>query len=366
VLVSRDGRSVYVTNDIGNGGGTVTEYNIGASGVLTPKTPASIPIGFEPIALATTPDGKSAYVANELGNTIAQDSINPVTGVLSPKTPPTIATGSGPSGIVVTPDGTSAFVTIFNGGSLGYVSQYNIDRITGTLSPKVPATVPAGTQPFDIALGPLPRVHATATSVSCSLSVLAPGDATVCTATVTDTASSGQSTPTGKVSFTHSGVGSLYGSPCVLSGSGVSASCAVFFSSFPRGGQAITASYGGDATHDASVGRTLVAVVLPVSTSGCLVFGHGRLTASNGDQASFRGLAIAAPPRGGELYRDNGPANPFQLASTSVAAVTCSTDARRASVFGTAKLNGRLARVPDRHQAGGLGARQGHLPHPTQ
>jgi DNA-binding beta-propeller fold protein YncE len=158
VVVSRDSRSVYVTNDVGNGGGTVTEYDAGAGGALTPKTPASIPIGFEPVALAITPDGKSAYVANELGNTIAQENIDPVTGVLSPKTPPTVATGSGPSGIVVTPDGTSAYVTIFNGGSLGYVSQYNINRATGTLSPKVPATVAAGTQPFDIAIGPLPRV----------------------------------------------------------------------------------------------------------------------------------------------------------------------------------------------------------------
>jgi 6-phosphogluconolactonase len=158
VVVSRDGKSVYVTNDIGNGGGTVTEYDVGAGGALTPKTPASIPIGFEPIALAITPDGKSAYVANELGNTIAQENIAPATGVVSPKTPPTVATGSGPSGIVVTADGTSAYVTIFNGGSLGYVSQYDIDPLNGTLSPKSPANVAAGIQPFDIALGPLPRV----------------------------------------------------------------------------------------------------------------------------------------------------------------------------------------------------------------
>jgi hypothetical protein len=155
-------------------------------------------------------------------------------------------------------------------------------------------------------------VHPTSTSVSCSPSVFAPGGATVCSATVTDTASSRQSTPTGTVSFSNSALG----------------------------GQAITASYGGHAMHSASLGRTVVAVVLPASTNRCLVFGRGRITAANGDQASFRGLAVAAPPRGAEFYRDNRPANAFRLASTSVGAVTCSQDASRASVFGKAKLNG--------------------------
>jgi lysophospholipase L1-like esterase len=182
--------------------------------------------------------------------------------------------------------------------------------------------------------------HSTSTSVRCSPFTFAPGDATVCTTTVTDTASSGQSTPTGTVSFTHTGAGSVYGSPCTLKGSGGSASCAVFFTSFPRGGQAITASYGGDATHTASVGRTLIAVVLPASRKGCLVFGHGRITAANGDQASFRGLVFAKPSAGAEFYRDNGPAKSLWLRSLSVDAVTCSTDASRASVFGKAKLNG--------------------------
>jgi hypothetical protein len=142
------------------------------------------------------------------------------------------------------------------------------------------------------------------------------------------------------VSFTSSGAGRVYGSPCTLSGSGASPSCAVFFISFRRGGQAITASYGSDATHDTSVGRTLVAVVLPASTNGCLVFGHGQVTAADGDQASFRGLAFAKPPIGAEWYRDNGPAKPFRLLSTSVDAVTCITDTSRASVFGNARLNG--------------------------
>jgi hypothetical protein len=83
-----------------------------------------------------------------------------------------------------------------------------------------------------------------------------------------------------------------------------------------------------------------VAVEVPASTDGCLVFGHGRITATNGDRASFRGLAVASPPRGAEFYRDNGPADPIRVVSTSVDAVTCSADGSRASVFGRTRMTG--------------------------
>ncbi len=334
VALAPDGKSVYVANDFG---GAVSQYNVDPlSGVLRPKFPATVATGSNPLSVAVTPDGTSAYVTNPAG--VAQYSVDPLSGVLSPKFPATIAAGDLPEGVVVTPDGKSAYVT---DEGFNMVSQYNVDAVTGALSPKTPAIVTAGDGPFGIAVGPLPLAkRATSTSVRCAPSRFAPGDSTVCRATVTDTAGSGQSTPTGTVGFTHSGSGSLYGSPCTLSGSGVSASCWVFFSSFPRGGQAIIASYTGDSEHSTSTGATLVSVAVPASTSGCLVFGHGRITAANGDQASFRGLAFAKPPRGAEWYRDNGPAKPFRLLSTRVDAVTCSADASRASVFGKARVNG--------------------------
>ena len=87
-------------------------------------------------------------------------------------------------------------------------------------------------------------------------------------------------------------------------------------------------------------GVTGVTVALPASTEGCVFFGHGRITAANGDKASFRGLVAATPARGVEFYRDNGPASAFRLASTSVDALTCTDDATKASVFGTARVNG--------------------------
>ena len=158
--------------------------------------------------------------------------------------------------------------------------------------------------------------------------------------TVSDAAGAGGSAPTGTVRLTSSGPGGFFGSPCTLSGSGVSASCAGFFTSLTPGWQAIIASYGGDDTHTASINATLVSVALPPSTAGCLVFGHGRITAANGDHASFLGLAVAAPPRGVEFYRDNGPANAFGVRSLGVDALTCSADGTRASSFGKASING--------------------------
>ena len=199
--------------------------------------------------------------------------------------------------------GTPTPTTIFDGYSLGPVACPSADQCT---------VVTDGYQ-----LTGFSKV-ATTTTVRCSPSVLAPGDATVCTATVTQTPSGGRATPTGKVSFSNSGTGGFPGSPCTLSGSGASASCAVFFTSFARGGQGITASYGGDDSHSASSGGTFLLVALPPSTNGCVVHGHGRITAANGDQASFRLLVAASPPRGAAFYRDWGPADAMRLGSTSV------------------------------------------------
>ena len=92
--------------------------------------------------------------------------------------------------------------------------------------------------------------------------------------------------------------------------------------------------------HSASSAFTGVTVAVPASTEGCVVFGHDWITAANGDKASFRGLVAALPPRGVEFFHDNGPASAFRAASTSVDALTCTDHATKASVFGTAKVNG--------------------------
>jgi DNA-binding beta-propeller fold protein YncE len=53
--------SVYVTN---YGGGSVSQYDVGPGGALSPKSPATVPAGRFPERLAVSPDGGSVYVAN--------------------------------------------------------------------------------------------------------------------------------------------------------------------------------------------------------------------------------------------------------------------------------------------------------------
>jgi DNA-binding beta-propeller fold protein YncE len=202
VAVSPDGNSVYVANQ----GGTISQYDVGAGGGLSPKNPASIAAGPMPSGLAVSPDGRSVYVANlgtEAQNTalVHQFDVG-ADGTLAPKKPPTVSAGDGPSSVVVSPDGKSVYVTnsvddtvsqydVGAGGALspksvpevgagdtpsqlavrpggdsayaansgdptsggGSVSQYNVGA-DGSLSPKQPNTVPAGSNPADVAVSP--------------------------------------------------------------------------------------------------------------------------------------------------------------------------------------------------------------------
>jgi YVTN family beta-propeller protein len=156
VVVSSNGKSAYVTNI---NSGTVSQFDIDpVSGDLSPKTPATVPTSTGPTnGIALTPNGKSLYVLNggigggAGGAGVSQYNIDPVTGGLSPKTPAAVpaAGGDTEAGAAVTPNGKNAYIT--NGD--GTVSQYNIDPVTGGLSPKVPATIPAGSGDDALAIG---------------------------------------------------------------------------------------------------------------------------------------------------------------------------------------------------------------------
>jgi 6-phosphogluconolactonase len=134
----------------------VSQFDVGAGGTLTPKTPASVAAGTFPHGVAVSPDGKSAYVTNAFDNTVSQYDIG-AGGRLKPNTPASVGTGGFPLGVAVSPDGKSVYVTNdeFPGGT---VSQYSIDPRSGALSPKTPATVATGGGPAGIAVTPLPRV----------------------------------------------------------------------------------------------------------------------------------------------------------------------------------------------------------------
>jgi hypothetical protein len=97
----------------------------------------------------------------------------------------------------------------------------------------------------------------------------------------------------------------------------------------------------GDSTQDVGEPSDTAAKtwVLPASTPGCKVTYGGRITADNGDKATFGGNA-QAPTKGQEEYQDHGPAADMNVHSLNVQAVTCSSDGTQASIFGEATIDG--------------------------
>ena len=111
----------------------------------------------------------------------------------------------------------------------------------------------------------------TATSLTCAPGTIVVGRATTCTATVTDTATTGPTTPAGTVTFSSDTSGGAFtpATSCDLSPAGTpgQASCPVAYtpSTAGTGTQAITGSYGGDAGHTASTGTATVTVTYAFS-----------------------------------------------------------------------------------------------------
>ena len=101
--MSRDGKNLYVAN---YGAGSVSQFDVGAGGRLSPKAPATVVTGQLPSGVAVSPDGKSVYVTNygHLSSSVSQFDVG-AGGRLSPKTPSTIGGIETPAGIAVTPDG---------------------------------------------------------------------------------------------------------------------------------------------------------------------------------------------------------------------------------------------------------------------
>ena len=144
IIVSPDGRSVYVT-DFGNSG--VSEFTVGAGGVLTAKTPNPILTGPSPEGLAETPDGHNVYVANSAK--IYQYNVG-AGGLLSPKTPATVSSGpSGTMAVAVSPDGKSVYVA----DGFHFIYQFDVGA-GGQLVAKSPAKVTAGFNPYDVIVSP--------------------------------------------------------------------------------------------------------------------------------------------------------------------------------------------------------------------
>jgi DNA-binding beta-propeller fold protein YncE len=147
VAVSPDGKSVYVADFYIFGG--VSQYDVGAGGLLSQKTPKTVAAGTDPEWIAVSPDGKSVYATNHNSKNVSQYDVGPG-GSLSAKTPETVSAEGAPAGVAVSPDGTSVYV---DNQESNTVSQYNVGA-GGLLSPKTPPAVHSGANPAGIAVSP--------------------------------------------------------------------------------------------------------------------------------------------------------------------------------------------------------------------
>lgn len=151
----------YASNQNDN---TVSEYTVGAGGVLTSiGTQAT---GVEPNAVAVTPSGRFVYVANWSGNTLSEYAIandGTLTAI------GTVATGINPASIIVDP--TSSYVYVANLSS-NSVSQYAIGS-GGTLTTL--GTITSGSGPACIAVDPTGHYVYTANQNSNDVSEFAIG-----------------------------------------------------------------------------------------------------------------------------------------------------------------------------------------------
>jgi urocanate hydratase len=144
---------LYATNNDDTGGqGTISEYSIGANGVLTALNPAKIVAdanspGLDKIAF--DPTGKYAYVTNSTLNLVEEFQIGS-NGQLTKFG--TVAAGAYARSIILDKSGTYVYVV---NSSAGTISEYSIGS-GGALTTLGPGTVniTGGTNPFDITLDP--------------------------------------------------------------------------------------------------------------------------------------------------------------------------------------------------------------------
>ena len=89
-----------------------------------------------------------------------------------------------------------------------------------------------------------------------------------------------------------------------------------------------------------ALGATTAFAANGVNGTACKVTYGGRITAANGDKATFGGNANAARLSGQAQFRDHGPVARVNLHSIAISAVTCAPDGTSATILGTATVKG--------------------------
>jgi 3-carboxy-cis,cis-muconate lactonizing enzyme. len=98
IAVDPSGNFAYVVN--ADTAGAISLYTVGADGVFTPMTPATLAATTTFVNVAIDFSGKYLYATSGYpGSTVSQYTIG-ASGTLTPMAQPTVTSGSGPNAIV--------------------------------------------------------------------------------------------------------------------------------------------------------------------------------------------------------------------------------------------------------------------------
>jgi DNA-binding beta-propeller fold protein YncE len=158
ITIAPNGRQVYVANFRGAAG--VSQYAVGARGMLTPDRRAAVPAGGAPHGIAISPNGRYVYVATEDGAGSVRNQLGGVSqytvgaaGMLTADPTASVKAGYGSFAIAVSPDGKYVYVANDRTRGSRGVSQFTIGA-GGMLSADHQAAVSAGEFPLAIAVAP--------------------------------------------------------------------------------------------------------------------------------------------------------------------------------------------------------------------
>src|SRR5271157_2570084 len=179
-VIDPSGKYLLVTNNFGNNNeGSVSVFSIDpGSGALAAVAGSPFPANADPTEILITASGKFVYVTNPgIGMVTAFTFSNGVLSEVKPGSP--FFSGAGASGLAV--DATERFLYVANPAAsnpypyqstTGNISGFNIDSVTGALSPTLgsPFTSTEGTGPTALTVDPNGRfVYATTTGSSYSI-----------------------------------------------------------------------------------------------------------------------------------------------------------------------------------------------------
>lgn len=190
------------------------------------------------------------------------------------------------------------------------------------------------------------NIRSSTTSIACTNTVLA-GQASTCTVTVTDMSGSPTLTPSGKVTFTETGVAGYFSSSsCYLYGSGASSTCATNFTPLASGAATVNAAYAGDQAHTgsapvspATVNANPRTTIITVICNTPISVGQQSTCTATVTDSSNTGTAIT--PTGTVTFSSTGPGS-LSANSCSLSSGSC-TVTFTGSAAGTASVTGSYA-----------------------